>query len=111
MRMAIWPEVVNAEEVSSTIKPVTQTALVDVKSASRNEMGCVQAFGSIKNPEPIMMMSKKLKTKSRDGGISNDIIFDRNLLLSEKIINIEITINGISPEKYKSDANTEMNSR
>lgn len=57
------PKSVNAVDVSTTIKPVTQTALVDVKMASINEMPSVVALGNRSKAVPRNINPKKLRTK------------------------------------------------
>ena len=57
------PKSVNAVAVSTTINPVTQTALVDVKKASINEMPPVVALGNRSKAVPIIINPKKLRTK------------------------------------------------
>lgn len=58
-----FPKGVKTVAVSTTIKPVTQTALTEVNRASRNDKGCIVAFGSINNPLPIAIINKKLIAK------------------------------------------------
>jgi hypothetical protein len=60
-------------------------------------------FGSINNPNPIIIISKKLITNKRAGGTLNEFIPYKNLFISDNNIRIEITIKGISPEKILSD--------
>jgi hypothetical protein len=62
-----FPKGVKTVAVSTTIKPVTQTALTEVNRASRNDNGCIVAFGSINNPLPIAIINKKLKAKIMEG--------------------------------------------
>lgn len=56
------PRLVNAVAVSTTISPVTQTALVDVKKASIMLMPFVVAFGNSSNAVPIKIRKMKLPT-------------------------------------------------
>ena len=54
------PKVVKVNWVSTTERPVTQTALVEVKTASRNEIFSVVAFGNCKQKAPRKIIPKKL---------------------------------------------------
>ena len=58
--MITFPKVVKVYCVSTTESPVTQTALVEVNSASRNEIFSVVAFGSCKQKAPRKIIPKKL---------------------------------------------------
>jgi PIN domain nuclease of toxin-antitoxin system len=49
--------------VSTTINPVTQTALVEVNKASRYEISSWVALGKINKSEPIKIITKKLAIK------------------------------------------------
>lgn len=99
--MMILPNVVNAVAVSTTINPVTHTALVDVNKASRKEIGWICALGSINNPEPIMMINKKLNTNSKAGGMFKELITPNNLSISVKIRITDIIIIGALPIKIE----------
>jgi hypothetical protein len=52
---------VNAVAVSRTIRPVTHTALVEVKTALTKEIPLVVALGSISMAVPKTIRNKKLK--------------------------------------------------
>ncbi len=70
LRMTSWPNSVQPVKVSRTISPVTQVALVEVKSASRNPAGApFEATGSISKPVPTRMIAKKPSAISRAGVI------------------------------------------
>jgi hypothetical protein len=64
MAIIICPKSEKKLPVSTTIKPVTQTALVDVNIASISEIFPVEAFGSIKIKEPAVIIVKKLITNN-----------------------------------------------
>ena len=66
-KMMDCPTIVKAEEVSSTVSPVTQTALVAVKSAFVKVIPLVVALGSIKRKPPVKARIKKLPTKTIAG--------------------------------------------
>ena len=55
----VCPKTVKSADTLSTLRPVTQTALTEVKSASVKEMGCVVAVGSISRNAPNMISAKK----------------------------------------------------
>ena len=58
------PKVVKYEPVSTTIRPVTQTALVEVKSASRSPIPSCVALGNISKPVPTNIIPRKLLINS-----------------------------------------------
>ncbi len=58
--MISLPKVVKSLPVFSTDKPVTQTALVEVNKASKNEIPCVVALGSVSRKAPISIITIKL---------------------------------------------------
>ena len=58
--MTICPNWVKKLPVSTTIRPVTQTALVEVNKASISVIPEWVALGSISNITPITIMDKKL---------------------------------------------------
>jgi hypothetical protein len=62
-----FPVKVKADAVSTTRRPVTQTALAEVKKASTGWMPCVVAFGSINKNPPIIIKLPKLATNNRAG--------------------------------------------
>jgi hypothetical protein len=83
--------------VSTTISPVTHTALTDVNRESRKDNGIVCAFGSNSSPEPTKMTIKKLAEKRRAGGIFIELINFAKPGISEIVmVRIAITI-GIFP--------------
>ena len=61
------PTKVKSDEVSTTVKPVTQTALVAVKSAFVKVIPLVVALGSINKKPPINTKIIKLPTKTMAG--------------------------------------------
>jgi hypothetical protein len=65
---------------------VTHTALAEVKKASRNESGRVCDLGSINNPDPISIITRKLVAKSKAGGILMELITFARLDISESPI-------------------------
>jgi hypothetical protein len=65
--MILLPRTVNRVAVSTTVSPVTQMALVDVKRASTNEIGTVVAFGSSNKAAPNNMINAKLNTNNCAG--------------------------------------------
>ena len=85
-RIIVFPRVVNAVEVSTTIRPVTHTALAEVKKESRKDNGRVCARGSINIPEPISMITRKLVAKSNAGGIFIELITFARVDISESPI-------------------------
>ena len=62
-----WPIIVKSAAVSTTVKPVTQTALVAVKSALVKVIEPVVALGSISKKAPIKTKIIKLPTKTIAG--------------------------------------------
>jgi len=98
-RIIIFPRGVKAVAVSTTIRPVTHTALTDVNNASRKLSGILWALGSINNPDPIKIIIRKLLEKSSAGGIFIELINLANTDISEiAIINIA-DITGMLPKK------------
>ena len=67
LKIMVCPSKVKSLAVSSTINPVTHTALVDVNKASVKEIPAVVAFGSNNKNAPIKIMAKKLPTKTMAG--------------------------------------------
>jgi hypothetical protein len=61
------PKVVKYAAVSTTIRPVTQTALVDVNKASIGERYLVVAFGNLSRKAPTRIIKMKLLTNSKAG--------------------------------------------
>ena len=61
------PTIVKSTAVSTTVKPVTQTALVAVKSAFVKVIPFVVALGSISKKLPIKTKIIKLPTKTIAG--------------------------------------------
>ena len=61
------PTVVKAVEVSTTANPVTQTALVEVKSALVKVIPFVVALGSINKKAPVKAKIMKLPTNTMAG--------------------------------------------
>ena len=61
------PTTVKAVEVSTTAKPVTQTALVEVNNALVNVIPFVVALGSINKNPPVKAKIIKLPTKTIAG--------------------------------------------
>ncbi len=59
----VCPNKVKCVPVSTTINPVTQTALVEVNKASRYEISSWVALGKINKSEPIKIITKKLAIK------------------------------------------------
>ena len=79
--------------MSTTTRPVTHTALTEVKKESTYDKGSVCALGSINKPEPISMITKKLDEKIKAGGIFIELINLSNPDISEMAIRkIAITI-------------------
>jgi len=85
--------------VSTTTRPVTQTALTDVKKESRKVKGRVCALGSINSPEPIRMIVKKLEEKSKAGGMFIELISLAKTDISEMAIRKIAIMTGIFPKK------------
>jgi hypothetical protein len=81
-RIIIFPRVVNRVAVSTAVKPVTHTALVEVKKALVKEMGEWVDCGIISRNAPLMMINPKLITKSWAGLNIFDIHSIRNLDIS-----------------------------
>lgn len=73
-RTMIFPVVVKVVAVFTTVRPVTQTALTEVKSESRNDKGPVRALGIIKSPDPIRIIRRKLSENKREGGNLTELI-------------------------------------
>jgi hypothetical protein len=67
--MINFPRNVYLVAVSTTVSPVTQTALVDVKSASVKLIGLVVDIGIIKSIAPTKMKNAKL-TMNNWAGLS-----------------------------------------
>ncbi len=65
--MISCPQNVKWVAVSTTINPVTQTALVEVKRASTHDNGWFSASGSFKRQVPAAISSKKLDMNSWAG--------------------------------------------
>ena len=67
--MTAWPKGVQNVEVSTVIKPVTQTAETDVKSAgiSASTSPSVLACGSSNRPAPSRMTARKPTGRDRTG--------------------------------------------
>jgi len=64
MRITVWPKRVNRAPVSTTVRPVTQTAEVEVKSRSMNGRGGpTTAIGRLKRITPMDMRARKLKMR------------------------------------------------
>src|SRR5690606_28997679 len=63
------PRKVKSEEVSKTINPVTQTADVEVKTASTREIPSVVAFGRESKSVPIRISNRKLRINTNAGWI------------------------------------------
>jgi len=82
----IFPRVVNAVEVSTTTRPVTHTALAEVKKESRKDNGRACALGSNNSPEPISIITRKLVAKIKAGGILIELIILARLDISERPI-------------------------
>jgi len=85
--------------VSTTTRPVTQTALTAVKKESRYDIGRVCALGSINKPEPIRMIIKKLDEKIKAGGIFTELINRNGLDISEMAIRKIAVTTGVLPVK------------
>ncbi len=68
-RMTIWPNGLQCVAVSSTVSPVTQAALVAVKSASigRVAMPLAAAIGSMRSAVPTAMRTTKRRRSERAG--------------------------------------------
>ena len=70
-RMHAWPSRVKSRGVSSTVRPVTQTALTEVKAASTSEMApLVVAQGSCRSREPSRHRPRKVLMSTRAGWLS-----------------------------------------
>lgn len=69
------PVKVKSFAVSRTMSPVTQTADVDVKRASINEMPCTVAVGSLSSKEPARIRIRKLAINCCTGDILPKILF------------------------------------
>jgi len=90
---------VNAVEVSTTTRPVTHTALTEVKKESRYDKGSECALGSINSPDPIKMIIKKLVEKIMAGGMFIELkIKNKPDILEIPIRKIATTI-GVFPMK------------
>ena len=76
--MIIFPRVVNAVDVLTTVSPVTHTELTDVNKESRKDKGTVCALGSINIPAPIIIKAKKLVEKIKAGEILTTLIILNN---------------------------------
>ena len=85
--------------VSTTTRPVTQTALTDVNNEFRKDRGCVCAFGSKRSPAPIIIMMKKLLEKSKAGGIFIELISLASSDISEIAMMKIATFKDIFPKK------------
>jgi hypothetical protein len=70
----IFPRVVNPVAVSTATRPVTQTALTEVKRESSQDKGTKCALGSINSPDPIKIIIRKLAEKIKAGGIFTELI-------------------------------------
>ena len=67
-----WPKSDRSVAVSTTVRPVTQVALVAVNRASSNHRGRCPvgtARGSISRPAPTRIRNRKLPTSSRAGAM------------------------------------------
>ena len=62
-----WPTKVKSVAVSTTVKPVTQTALVEVNKALVKVIPLVVELGSIKRNAPDKAKIKKLPTNTIAG--------------------------------------------
>ena len=58
---------VNICELSIGDRPVTQTALVDIKKASIRSMGSLVLFGSMRRNVPMKITTIKLEVRIREG--------------------------------------------
>ena len=91
--MKIFPRGVKYVAVSTTVRPVTHTALTDVNKELRKVKGSEWAFGNINNPDPIRMIIKKLPEKSKAGEMFTKLTNLANTDNSEmEIRKIAITI-------------------
>jgi hypothetical protein len=91
--MIIFPRGVKYVAVSTTVRPVTHTALTDVNKELRKVKGSECAFGSINSPDPMRMIIKKLVEKSKAGDMFTKLTNLANTDNSEmKIRKIAITI-------------------
>jgi hypothetical protein len=95
----IFPRGVKNVAVSTTIRPVTHTALTEVKNESRKVNGRVWAFGNINKPEPIKMMIRKLELKSKAGGTFMELTSLASTDISEIAMRKIAIVTGIFPEK------------
>jgi hydroxymethylpyrimidine pyrophosphatase-like HAD family hydrolase len=77
-RMMMCPTVVNVVATSIVVRPVTHTALVAVKRASKNDIPLVVARGRSKRPVPTIIMDIKLPTIIQLG----DILFEREWVIT-----------------------------
>ena len=68
-RTTAWPKVDRSEAVSTTMSPVTQTALVAVKTASesRSGSGPAEALGKARRIVPTPMNTRNEISTSRAG--------------------------------------------
>ena len=91
---------VNCEAVSTTVNPVTQTALVEVKKASIKRIPFVVEFGSNNRPVPIKIINRKLPAKRAKGLNFNfnkwkldlDISITNNNESTKKITNLLLCV-------------------
>lgn len=95
----IFPRGVKNVAVSTTMSPVTHTALTDVKNEFRKDNGRVWAFGNINKPVPINMIIRKLKLKSNAGGTFIELTKIVRADISEIAIRKIAIVTGIFPEK------------
>jgi len=95
----VFPRGVKNVAVSTTIRPVTHTALTEVKNESRKVNGKVWAFGNINKPEPIKMMIRKLELKSKAGGTFMELTSLASTDISEIAMRNIAIITGIFPKK------------
>ena len=92
--------------VSTTVRPVTQTADVDVNSASTNPSPLmVDAGGSISKQVPIRIISANPKMVARAGERSNVRTICMIMILSNYGISVFMILGGASPLYVNSDNN------
>jgi hypothetical protein len=65
--MISCPKGVKCDAVSTTIKPVTHTALAEVNKASRDEIPLYVAIGNFKKKPPNRIKNAKLPTNKIPG--------------------------------------------
>ena len=81
------PGVVKVDATSTEVKPVTQTALVEINSESTHEIPLTVHRGNISKPVPIRMIIRKLPARIKEGFVRrpNTLTKPLDKLRKEKI--------------------------